>query len=94
MKKNKALRIILPAVILMLVSGFIIMKFFIYNPKCPTDLNRDGVTDNQDLLVFNASYNTECNTFFRKCPTDFNRDGKTDAADLGILISMTGKFCE
>lgn len=94
MEKHKASRIILPAVLLLLASGFIIMKLFIHNPKCPTDLNRDGITDTHDLVIFNSFYNTECNTFFKKCPTDFNRDGKTNAADLTMITSMVGKSCK
>ncbi len=94
MKKNKRFPLFLLAAAVLMIIVFLSFKLSARNPRCPTDLNRDGITNDQDLLLFNASYNTECNTFFKKCPTDFNRDGLINSADLRILIGNMGKSCE
>ena len=57
---------------------------------CPTDLNGDGVTSNDDLLLFlpYAGQQSECH------PTDFNFDGDTDINDVFLLLNQFGYSCD
>ncbi len=54
-----------------------------YEFRCPADLNRDGVSDPDDLADYIACFFTPA-----PCPeADFNRDGVTDPDDLSDYIS-------
>ncbi len=54
-------------------------------PACPTDLDRNGITNGADLGDFFTAWG-EC----VGCPADFDGDGIVDASDLGLLIAAWG----
>jgi hypothetical protein len=54
-------------------------------PACPTDFDRDGITDGADLGRFFTTWG-EC----IDCEADLDGDGQIDAADLGLLIAAWG----
>ncbi|MCP4894077.1 MAG: hypothetical protein GY911_09730 [Actinomycetales bacterium] len=54
---------------------------------CPTDLDRNGITDGGDLGAFFVHWG-ECQV--EDCPADFNDDEVVDGIDLGILFSAWG----
>ena len=57
-----------------------------FNP-CPTDLDRNGLTDGGDLGAFFIFWG-ECQV--EDCLADFNDDEVVDGIDLGILFSAWG----
>ena len=54
---------------------------------CPTDLDRNGITDGGDLGAFFVHWG-DCQV--EDCPADFNDDEVVDGIDLGILFSAWG----
>ena len=77
-------------------SGTLYFNFCVEAPDpcpiidCPTDLDGDGVTSNNDLLLFlpYAGQQSECH------PTDFNFDGETDINDVFLLLNQFGYSCD
>ena len=77
-------------------SGILYFNFCVEAPDpcpiidCPTDLDGDGVTSNNDLLLFlpYAGQQSECH------PTDFNFDGETDVNDVFLLLNQFGYSCD
>jgi len=57
---------------------------------CPTDLDGDEITGNNDLLIFLASVGQtgEC------LEGDFNFDGETDINDVFLLLNQFGYSCD
>ncbi|MDG1358892.1 MAG: right-handed parallel beta-helix repeat-containing protein [Phycisphaerales bacterium] len=55
--------------------------------SCPTDLDRNGITDGGDLGVFFVHWG-DCQV--EDCPADFNDDEVVDGIDLGFLFSAWG----
>ncbi|NQX92099.1 MAG: hypothetical protein HRT74_08270 [Flavobacteriales bacterium] len=55
---------------------------------CPTDLNSDGVTDIQDLLIFLGDFGC-----MENCVADINGNGSTGGDDLLAILSAFGNPC-
>jgi Ca2+-binding EF-hand superfamily protein len=51
------------------------------------DLNKDGVIDNDDVLIFQKAWNGSQPPFI---DYDFNHDGKIDGQDLALLLLAVG----
>ncbi|MGP1345871.1 MAG: hypothetical protein ACTS3F_04280 [Phycisphaerales bacterium] len=58
-------------------------------PKCPGDLNFDGVVDSDDLSILLSDFGCTVHP----CVGDANGDGVTDSDDLGLLLSAFGTKC-
>jgi len=76
-------------------SGILYFNFCVEAPdpcpitECPTDLNGDGITGNDDLLIFLASVGQtgEC------IEGDFNFDGEIGFNDLALFLNQYGYDC-
>jgi hypothetical protein len=55
----------------------------------PADINKDGVTDNNDFSLLNLVYNTSCGN----CPEDLNADGTIDVKDFLTLLGEFNLSC-
>lgn len=54
-----------------------------------SDINKDGVTDNTDMLMLNQNFNTPCVS----CPADINADGLIDNIDFLRLLGQFYQTC-
>lgn len=54
-----------------------------------TDLNKSGVTDVLDYMIFLGKFNTLC----PGCPEDFNLDGAVDVRDYLMWVADISKIC-
>ena len=55
-----------------------------------TDVNEDGMTDNQDFSQLNLLYNTTC----LNCREDINADGFIDVKDFLLLLGAFNTACQ
>jgi hypothetical protein len=63
--------------------------FYELIPTCPSDLNSDGVVDDNDFVIFAGAYDTlVCSdpTMSLGCPADFNNDSLVDDIDFTIFV--------
>ena len=75
---------------------FFVTKDILFTTKtsgCPTDINKDGITNEMDLIILKAHFN-EKSSFWHANPTDINHDGITNIEDFNLLISNFGKKCK
>lgn len=56
----------------------------------PTDINRDGVTNNVDFLLFLSQFNTNC----AQCREDINHDGVVNNVDFLLLLARFNMMCQ
>lgn len=56
----------------------------------PSDINKDGVTQNADFNLLNTVYNTNS----INCPEDITNDGQINNDDFLILLGDYGKACQ
>lgn len=62
------------------------VRFNLWKPTCPADLNNDGMVDDSDFVAFVSAYDyLLCDP--PGCPTDFNGDWMTDDADFSIFAA-------
>lgn len=48
---------------------------------CPTDINRDGITNDKDVDLLLKKFGQSCN-----CCEDVNGDGMVNSQDLALLL--------
>jgi hypothetical protein len=60
-----------------------------YHLSCPTDINRDGITNNADLSLLLKKFGQSC-----KCREDVSGDGIVSAKDLGLLLQNFNVRCK
>jgi hypothetical protein len=56
----------------------------------PADINKDGIVDNDDFLLFNNKWNQNCNG----CYEDINNDGIVNVEDFLWLLADFYKTCK
>ena len=52
-----------------------------YKPICPTDINRDGITNEADVTLLLKKFGQTC-----KCCEDVNGDGTVNSQDLSLVL--------
>jgi len=83
--RNKSIKVI-SAIALVIVATSIILLLSNRKEFSPTDVNRDGVTNQLDQEQLLKKFGQQC----EKCTEDINLDNKVDGEDLLILISEFG----
>lgn len=58
-------------------------------PLCPTDINRDGITNNADISLLLQKFGQSCH-----CPEDVSGDGLVSAKDLSLLLMNFNRQCK
>ncbi len=65
------------------------LAFIRFGPRCPCDLNGDGLVDDSDFTIFVRAYDTlDCtdSTMPAGCPSDFNGDAVVDDTDFQVFV--------
>ncbi|NJK87429.1 MAG: hypothetical protein HC906_17045 [Bacteroidales bacterium] len=85
-KKNRILFLILFSIFLFTGIYLLLPDF---KPKCPSDINQDGITNNQDYNTINDKFGQTC----VDCREDINKDGKIDNLDLLAVLAKMNVKC-
>ena len=64
-------------------------KIAAYSHSCPTDINKDGITNDKDVELLLKKFGQSCTC----CPEDVNRDGVINVQDLSEVLLNNGVSC-
>lgn len=90
MKINSKLRFTIISLCILTVSLNAVNLSFIYQPSCPTDINKDGITNEKDVELLLKKFGEPC----KCCSEDVNKDGVVNLQDLSLLLVKQRVSCE